>query len=111
MIQLFKSYPNKDDFITFIKTHCLKEKKYYKLTQDIYKQILFKNALEPYLHTIQSHYNKAKQIYVTRKMNYSRFVTIIRHLCKFLEITYTSVMKYSNSTYQIDYLIYFDDYE
>ena len=111
MIQLFKSYPNKDEFITFIKSHCVKEQKYYKLTPEIYKQIIFKDALYPYLETIKPHYHISKQIYITRKMTYTRFITIIRHLCKLLEITYTSTMKYSNSTYQIDYLFYLNDYE
>jgi hypothetical protein len=111
MIQLFKSYPNKPEFITFIKTHCIKEQKCYKLSQEIYKQILFKNALQPYIDTLKSHYHISKQTYITRKMTYSRFITIIRHLCKLLEITYTSTMKYSNSTYQIDYLFYLNDYE
>ena len=41
MIQLFKSYPNKDEFILFIKSHGHKEQNYYKLTQEIYKQIIF----------------------------------------------------------------------
>ena len=84
---------------------------YYKVTQEIYKQIIFKDALQPYLETIKPHYHKSKQNYVTRKMNYSRFITVIRHLCKLLDITYTSTMKYSNSTYRIDYLIYLNDYE
>ena len=111
MIQLFKSYPNKDEFILFIKTHGHKEQNYYKLTQEIYKQIIFKDALQPYLETIKPHYHKSKQNYVNRKMNYTRFITVIRHLCKLLEVTYTSTMKYSNSTYRIDYLIYLNDCE
>ncbi len=111
MIQLFKSYPNKDTFILFIKTHCIKEQKYYKLTPEVYKQIIFKNALQPYLELIKPNYHISKQTYVTRKMNYTRFITVIRHLCKLLDVTYTSMMKYSNSSYQIDYLFYLNDYE
>ncbi len=111
MIQLFKSYPNKNDFITFIKAHCIKERTYYKFTIDIYKQLLFKNLLQPYLEIIKQNYHLSKQCYLTRKMTYSRFITVLRHLCKILNITYSSTMKYSNSTYQINYLIYLDDYE
>ena len=106
MIQLFKTIPSKDDFISFINEHCVKEKTYYKLTNDVYKKIIFKNELESFLSTIKPHYHKSKQKYVDRKMSYSRFVTVIRHICKLLNITYTSIMKYANSTYHIDYYIY-----
>lgn len=106
MLQLFKSTPNKDSFINFIKEHCIKEKTYYKLTNDVYKQIIFKEKLEPFLSTIKPYYHKSKQTYVDRKMSYTRFVTVVRHVCKILDITYTSIMKYYNSTYRIDYYIY-----
>ncbi len=111
MIQLFKTYPNKEKFIEFIKAHCVKERKCYKLSPEVYKQITFNNELHPFLDSIKEHYHSSKQVYVSRKMTYARFVTIIRHLCKILEITYTSTMKYSSSTYQIDYLIYLNDQE
>lgn len=109
MIQLFKTYPNKENFIEFIKTHFVKERNYYKLSPVVYKQISFNNELQPFFDSIKEHYHTSKQTYVSRKMTYSRFVTIIRHICKLLEITYTSTMKYFNSTYQIDYLIYIKD--
>ena len=44
MLQLFKSSPNKEDFIDFIKTYCSKERNYYKITNDVYKQLIFKDA-------------------------------------------------------------------
>ena len=106
MIQLFKSQPNKEAFIEFIKTHTNKERNYYKVTNDIYKQMVFKEVIAPFLETIRPHYHISKQFYLDRKMTYSRFITVIRHICKFLDITYTSNMKYSNSSYQIDYFIY-----
>jgi hypothetical protein len=106
MLQLFKSSPNKEDFIDFIKTYCSKERNYYKITNDVYKQLIFKDAIAPYLEKILPHYHTSKQFYITRKLSYSRFITIIRHICKQLDITYTSTMKYANSSYQIDYFIY-----
>ena len=107
MIQLFKSSPDKEYFTNFIQTHCHKERNYYKLNNDIYKQMVFKNIIQDFFNEIRPHYHISKQIYLDRKMTYTRFITIIRHICKKLDITYTSVMKYSNSTYQIDYLIYY----
>tara|TARA_X000001036_G_scaffold403899_1_gene410808 strand:+ start:730 stop:1065 length:336 start_codon:yes stop_codon:yes gene_type:complete len=109
MIQLFKSFPDKEEFIKFIKTHGQQERNYYKLTNDIYKQIIFKNNIDSFLESIKPHYHKSKQFYLDRKLTYPKFVTLIRHICKKLNITYTSTMRYANSTYRIDYLIYLQD--
>ena len=106
MIQLFKTAPDKESFIEFIKTHATKERNYYKLTNDVYKQMIFKEVIPAFLDKVKPHYHLSKQFYITRKISYSRFITIIRHICKMIEITYTSTMKYSNSSYQIDYFIY-----
>lgn len=109
MIQLFKSSPDKKKFITFLKTHCQQERNYLKLTNDIYKQIVFKDNISSFIESIKPHYHKSKQFYLERKLTYSRFITIIRHICKQLDITYTSTMRYANSSYRIDYLIYLQD--
>ena len=106
MIQIFKTMPSKEGFINFIKTHTNKERNYYKITNDVYKQMMFKQVITPFLETVRPHYQLSKLFYINRKMTYSRFITIIRHICKMVDITYTSKMKYSNSSYRIDYYIY-----
>jgi hypothetical protein len=106
MIQIFKTIPSKEGFINFIKIHTNKERNYYKITNDVYKQMVFKQVITPFLETVRPHYHLSKLFYINRKMTYSRFITIIRHICKIVDITYTSNMKYSNSSYRIDYYIY-----
>ena len=41
-------------------------------------------------------------------MNYKNFVTIIRQICKYHHIPFTSNIKYSKSKYEIKYFIYCD---
>ena len=54
------------------------------------------------------HYHKSKQFYLTRNMNYKNFVTIIRQVCNYFKyyLIYTSKIVYSNSKYNINYVIY-----
>ena len=40
------------------------------------------------------------------KLTYNSFTTIIRQICKYNQITYTSQIKYDKSTYEIVYYIY-----
>ena len=106
MKQLFKTIPNREVFDKFIKQYCIQERNYYKITPETYKQMQYNQVIQPFLNDIKIYYHMSKQKYINRKMTYPRFVTILRHLCKMNEITYTSIMKYSNSTYQIHYLFY-----
>ena len=106
MSQLFKTTPNKDFVIDYIQTHLMKEKNYYKITPEIYKQLLYKDVVQSFLEEIKKHYHISKQIYVERKITYPRFITIIRHCCKSNEINYVSNIKYRNSYYEIEYYFY-----
>ena len=111
MSQLFKSIPKKEILIQLLTEHSVKEKKCYKLSPEIYKQMQYNDVIEPFLKLIKPHYHTSKQSYVDRKMTYPRFITILRHICKCHEINYTSIIKYSNSYYQIDYLFYINSIE
>ena len=57
---------------------------------------------------IKNHYFPSKQNYVTRKMTYKNFITILRQICKYHHIPFTSTIKYDKSTYDISYSIFFD---
>ena len=111
MSQLFKKLPEKELLISFLLENCIQERNYCKLSPEIYKQIQYKNLIQPFLDKIVNCYHLSKQTYVTRKMTYPRFITILRHICKCYEINYTSVIKYTNSYYHIDYLFYINSME
>ena len=55
---------------------------------------------------VKSFYQSKKK-YVTRDMNYTRLLTIIRQICNSHMIPYVSNVKYSNSSYDIEYVIFF----
>ena len=51
-------------------------------------------------------YYDSKKHYITRKMDYNRFITILRQLCNVNNIKYETKMVYNSSTYEIVYYIY-----
>jgi hypothetical protein len=86
---------------------CLKTDKYYLIDNNAYKKLQFYKLDEAFATRMKDYYHLSKQFYVTRKMTYNSFVNIIRHICKNANIMYTSQMRYNESKYNIDYLIYY----
>jgi hypothetical protein len=79
---------------------------YYLLNKTCFKQMVYHNYLEDFRDTIKEYYHKSKLHYIERKLDYNKFITIIRQLCSFNKISYTSKIVYNNSTYDIVYYIY-----
>jgi len=68
---------------------------------------MFNNLIEDFIKQCIPYYHLSKRKYLERKLTYNSFITIIRQICNFNKITYTSQIKYDKSTYDIMYYIYF----
>ena len=112
--QIFKKNIPYEILFNFLEDICEKNNKYYLINKACFKKGLFennptdecKNKLELFCSTINEYYHNSKNYYITRKLNYSRFVTIIRQICKNNHILFTSKIKYDKSNYDIIYYIY-----
>uniref|UniRef100_A0A6C0AX48 Uncharacterized protein n=1 Tax=viral metagenome TaxID=1070528 RepID=A0A6C0AX48_9ZZZZ len=105
--QIFKNQISKQVLFDLLDKICIKNEKCYFLNKTSYKKGEYEKLLEPFYEVILPYYYKSKQFYVTRKHNYSSFITIIRQICKINNIHYTSKITYSRSSYDIIYYIYF----
>jgi len=85
----------------------MKTDSYYILNFSSFKKANFKGIWDPFIEVIKPYYHKSKQYYVERKMNYNRFMTIIRQICKINGVSFVSNLKYDKSNYDIYYFIYF----
>ena len=106
--QIFKTPVPKEIFYNFLESCATKKTKYYLFSKVIFKSAQYQELIEPFLTTIKEHYYPSKQKYVLRKMNYKNFVTILRQICKYHHIPFTSTIKYDKSTYEISYSIFFN---
>ena len=110
MSQIIKTHIDKSILYNFLIKYCETNKKYV-----IFSKIAFKKAkimsddLNNFIEKIKPHYYKSKQKYLTREMNYKNFITVLRQLCNYLKIPYTSKICYQKSKYEIIYYINFEE--
>ena len=95
------------DFLSNINMNTNKTDNYYIINKNSFKLAKMKKILDSFLEQIKDCYHKSKQYYVNRKLNYTKFITIIRQICKHNNIPYTSDIQYNKSTYEIQYYVYF----
>ena len=82
------------------------EKSCFVFNNESYKKGQLNNHIDSFLLLVKDYYIKSKQIYLERAMNYKRFLTIIRQICKSQNIYIEIKIKYIKSTYEIIYFIY-----
>ena len=105
--QLFKKNVPIDLLFTLLEKVCLKTDKYYLIDHNAYKKLLFYNYHTDFCNAIKEYYFTGKQFYIERKITYNSFTNIVRQICKHANVMYTSQIKYNESKYNIDYLIFF----
>ena len=105
--QIFKDNVPKTPLFDLLNKICTKTDKYYLLNNIAFKKGEYDNSIIDFCKSIQPYYHKSKEHYVTRKMTYSKFTTIVRQICKNNHILFTSKIKYDKSRYDILYFIYY----
>jgi hypothetical protein len=107
MKQIFRRNIPNELLFELLDKICLKTEKYYLFDNNAFKKLVYNNLHSDFLNAITEFYHSSKQFYVTRKLTYNSFTTIIRQICKSNNIMFTSQLKYNESKYNIDYFIYF----
>ena len=103
--QLFKTNVPIENIWNFIKLIAEEKDTNYILTKILYKQAEYNNHLNEFINFLKPYYYKSKLYYLERKLDYVKFVTIIRQICNTHTIKYTSKIIYNNSNYEIEYTI------
>lgn len=104
--QLFKKIIPKNFLFDLLEKVCLKTDKYYLFDLNAFKKLVFYEYYDEFKRTIKPYYNLSKQFYVERKLSYNSFTNILRQICKSNNIMFTSQIKYNESKYNIDFLVY-----
>ena len=105
--QIFKDRIPNEMLIKLLDDIAVKYEKYYIINNNSYKKGMFNNIIELFITQCMPYYHISKRKYLERKLTYNSFITVIRQICNFNKITYTSQLKYDKSTYDIIYYIYF----
>ena len=105
--QIFKKNVPNENFFQLLDSICYKNEKHYVLTIESFKKGIFKEIIQNFFDFCKPYYHLSKRKYLEKKLTYNSFITVIRQICNFNKITYTSQIKYDKSTYFIVYYIYY----
>ena len=103
-----KDYPY-NRFVEFIDKISIKHKDYYFFDINLYKKARYNKIIDPFISSLGEYYKENKKHYILKTMDYKSFMTVIRQLCKRLNIRYENKMKYLHNSYHIEYYLYIHD--
>ena len=106
MSQIFKKTVPLNILYDLLEVYTQFNSKYYLVNDVFFKKLKFDDVLHKFLETIKPYYFDSKKFYVERNMTYPRFTTIIRQICKFHGLHFSSKILYDRSKYNINYYIY-----
>ena len=103
--QIFKKDIDKEIIINFLESYSQQNEQFFIFSKINFRQAEYHNAIVPLCDKIRDCYHKSKLYYIERKLNYSKFITVLRQICKAVNLSYTSRIIYINSSYNIVYYI------
>ena len=106
--QIFKTQISNQLLINLLEENAVKSDKCYVVNNNVYKKGIFNESIPKFITECRQYYFLSKRKYLDRKLTYNSFITILRQICNFNKITYTSKIKYDKSVYDIEYhILYF----
>ena len=105
--QIFRNSVPDELLFDFLEKIALKTEKYFLIDMNTYKKMIFYKYNDEFCESLKTYYHASKHFYLERKMEYNSFTTILRQICKNKNIMFTTQIKYNESKYNINYLIYF----
>jgi hypothetical protein len=103
--QIFKSIVPITILFELLEKICVKDEKCYNISKSVFKSAEYRNLISSFCDKIIEHYHMSKRHYVDRKMNYNKFITVVRQICSVNNVSYTSKIVYNKSDYEILYYI------
>ena len=90
----------------FLQKNASETDTFFVFNNAAYKKAKYNTSIDIFLEECKQYYHISKYKYISdTNMKYARFLTVIRQICNFLKITYTSDIKYIKSAYDIVYYI------
>ena len=105
--QIFKNQIPNNIFFDLLDKICLKNEKHYTFNIYSFKKGIYSQDIQKFIDLCVPYYHISKRKYLERKLTHNSFTTILRQICNFNKITYTSQIKYDKSRYDIIYYIYY----
>ena len=105
--QIFKNNVPNELLFDLLEKICVKTTKYYYFNIDSFKKGIFTQDINQFFEQCKPYYHISKKKYLEKKITYNTFITVLRQICNFNKIIFTSQIKYDKSKYNIVYYVYF----
>jgi hypothetical protein len=106
--QIFKTKVPNSLFFELLDKICLKNEKHYTFNLDAFKKGVYTEEIPKFFEVCKPYYFLSKQKYLEKKLTYNSFSTILRQICNYNKVIYTSQIIYNKSDYSIVYYIYYN---
>jgi hypothetical protein len=104
--QIFKNKVPTEKLFNLLDSICMKNEKHYIVNLNAFKKGVFNDSIPAFFEECNPYYHLSKRKYLECKPTYNSFTTVLRQICNFNKIIYTSQIKYDKSSYGILYYIY-----
>ena len=105
--QIFKTEINRYLLFELLDKISIKTDTFFIVNNDAFKKGMYNGDIQLFIEECKKYYHESKQKYLTRKINYNSFITVMRQICNFTKTVYTSKIKYEKSNYSIIYNVFF----
>jgi len=105
--QIFKNKIPNELLFDLLNKICLKNEKQYTFCINSFRKGLYNEEIKDFLEVCRPYYHISKRKYIDKNLTYKSFTTILRQICNYNKIIYTSEIIYNKSKYDISYYIYF----
>ena len=103
--QIFCVSPTLSILYSFLDEYAIKKNKTYIYNKYTFKKAEYNQGIKKFCDTISPFYYESKKKYITRTQTYKTFATILRQICRYHKISFTSKIKYNKSKHEMDYHI------
>jgi hypothetical protein len=105
--QIFKNKVPNALFFELLDRITLKNEKHYTFNLESFKKGLYNEEIIKFFEILKPYYFMSKLKYLEKKLTYNSFSTVLRQICNYNKIIYTSQIIYNKSAYNIVYYIYY----
>jgi|688.fasta_scaffold513241_2 hypothetical protein len=104
--QIFKTPIMPELLWGFLKENAEELETHFRFNKTHYKKTVYTNKIVPFIISIKDHYHESKKHFILRKMDYIKFITVLRQIAKSIDVRYTNELSYDKSNYEIVYCFY-----
>lgn len=109
MSQIFKKPIPVSILAEFLRNHSIQNKNCYFFNIDAFKKLSYiQPFLQKFYEECEPYYFQSKKKYL-QNYSFNALTTILRQICNYHRIPFTTKIKYFHSTYSIDYYFFLTD--